>query len=110
MTPGRLEPRGRVGLEYTSPSLLASLALLTTVAPYLSSGNRPMSAHLSPRSGSLPGMGAFCVGIAFILAATVLNVAHDRLPQFHMDKLPLYIGALYAATGKLGVTILFVSL
>jgi hypothetical protein len=55
-------------------------------------------------------MGAFCVGIAFILAATVLNVAHDRLPQFHMDKLPLYIGELYAVSGKLGVTILLVSL
>jgi hypothetical protein len=69
-----------------------------------------MSANLTPRSGSLPGMGAFCVGIAFILAATVLNIAHDRLPQFHMDKLPLYIGTLYGVAGKLGVTTLFVSL
>jgi hypothetical protein len=55
-------------------------------------------------------MGAFCVGIALILAATVLNVAHDRLPQYHMDKLPLYLGDLYAESGKLGVTILLVSL
>jgi hypothetical protein len=69
-----------------------------------------MSANLGPRAGSLPGMGAFCVGIAFIMAATVLNIAHDRLPQFQMDKLPLYIGSLYAETGKMGVTLVFVSL
>ena len=69
-----------------------------------------MSTPTRSRLGSLPGMGAFCVGIAFILASTVLNIAHDRLSGFNMDKLPLYIGDLYVVSGKLGVTILLVSL
>ena len=43
----------------------------------------------SPPVG-LPGMGAFCVGIAFIAAATVLNVAHDRLSGFRFETLPLF--------------------
>ncbi|HVL13110.1 MAG TPA: hypothetical protein VM529_11125 [Gemmata sp.] len=55
-------------------------------------------------------MGAFCVGIAFIAAATVLNIAHDRMSGFRFETLPLFIGTLYAASGKLGVTILLVSL
>jgi hypothetical protein len=69
-----------------------------------------MSTPTRSRLGRLPGMGAFCVGIAFILASTVLNIAHDRLSGFNMDKLPLYIGDLYVVSGKLGVTILLVSL
>ena len=69
-----------------------------------------MSATTRSSRAGWPGLGAFCVGIAFIVAATVLNVAHDRLSGFKLDTLPLYIGTLYAVSGKLGVTILLVTL
>jgi hypothetical protein len=60
--------------------------------------------------GGWPGLGAFCVGLALIIAATVLNVAHDRLPASYIKSLPDWLGVLYKASGKFGVTLVMVSL
>ena len=55
-------------------------------------------------------MGSFCAGIAFILAATVLNIAHDNIAGFELETLPFYVGTLYATMGKVGVTLLLVTI
>jgi hypothetical protein len=62
------------------------------------------------RAGGWPGVGAFCVGFALIIAATVLNVAHDRLPASYIKSLPEWLSVLYKASGKFGVTLVMVSL
>src|SRR5919198_1498338 len=60
-------------------------------------------------TGFLPGVGAFCVGLAFIVSATVLNIAHDRMNQSDIDSLPFFLPTLYAVTGKVGVTLMLVT-
>jgi hypothetical protein len=56
------------------------------------------------------GQGAFFAGVAFIASATILNVAHDNAIGFELESLPFFIGDLYATTGKVGVTLLLLSM
>jgi hypothetical protein len=51
----------------------------------------------------------YIVGLAFIALATVTNIALDGMTRNEIDALPPAVGGLYAATGKLGVTVIFVS-
>ena len=71
-----------------------------------------MSASTGARSGHTLSAGAVFSGLAFIIAATVLNIAHDRIQEqnYKFETLPFYIGTLYATTGKLGVTLLLVTI
>ena len=69
-----------------------------------------MSAASRTRYSATFGTGAFASGIAFIVAATVLNIAHDHISGFELETLPFYVGTLYATTGKIGVTLLLVTL
>jgi hypothetical protein len=71
-----------------------------------------MSASTGARVGHTFGAGAVVSGLAFLVAATVLNIAHDRMPDqnYKMETLPFYIGTLYATTGKTGVTLLLVTI
>jgi hypothetical protein len=71
-----------------------------------------MSAASGSRIRHTFGAGAFISGLAFIVAATVLNVAHDRMPtqDYKLETLPLYVGTLYATTGKMGVTLALVAI
>ena len=61
-------------------------------------------------TGFLPGVGTFCVGFAFIISATVLNIAHDRMNQNDIDSLPFFLPSLYSVTGKIGVTLMLVTI
>ena len=61
------------------------------------------------RAGSLPGLGMFCFGMSIIIAATVLNIAHDRLSGHGLESLPPFLAHLYDMSGKLGVTVALVS-
>lgn len=63
----------------------------------------------SPRAGSLPGLGAYCLGLGIIVAATMLNLAFDRLCERDIARLPQPIPRLYDASGKTGVTLLLVA-
>jgi hypothetical protein len=62
------------------------------------------------RAGALgwSGLGSFCTGLALIVSATILNLAHDRMTPSEIDALPLFLSDLYDFAGKLGVTLLFV--
>ena len=61
------------------------------------------------RAGSLPGLGMFCFGMSIIIAATVLNIAHDRLSGHGLESLPPFLAHMYDMSGKLGVTVALVS-
>lgn len=67
-----------------------------------------MSAN-PPRTRSLPGMIAYIVGLGFIVAASALNVAHDRLDEKRFAELPQPLPQLYDAGGKSGGTTLLVA-
>jgi hypothetical protein len=54
------------------------------------------------------GLGSFCCGLALIVSATVLNLAHDRMSPREVEALPLFLSDLYDMAGKLGVTLLLV--
>lgn len=62
------------------------------------------------RATSLPGLGAFCCGLGIIIAATILNVAHDHLTERDIARLPFSLPLLYDAAGKFGVTLMLVTL
>ena len=47
------------------------------------------------RAGSLPGLGMFCFGMSIIIAATVLNIAHDRLSGHGLESLPPFLARLF---------------
>jgi hypothetical protein len=51
----------------------------------------------------------FACGMGIIFAATVLNIAHDRLSGSGLERLPQPLANMYYLSGKLGVTLLFVS-
>jgi hypothetical protein len=59
---------------------------------------------------SLPGLGAYCLGLGIIVAATILNLAHDRLCERDIARLPFFLPELYDNTGKFGVTLLLTAL
>lgn len=62
------------------------------------------------RARSLPGLGAYCLGLGIIVAATILNLAHDRLCERDIARLPFFLPHLYDASGKFGVTLLLTAL
>jgi hypothetical protein len=55
------------------------------------------------------GLGTFCIGLAFIVAASVLNIAHDRFSRAEYSALPEGIARLYEGVGKTGVTVILVT-
>ena len=59
---------------------------------------------------TLPGLGAYFCGLGLIVAATILNVAHDHLSERDIALLPLFLAPLYEATGKFGVTLTLVTI
>jgi hypothetical protein len=59
--------------------------------------------------GGLPEMGMFYCGMGVIIAATLLNIAHDRLPERGVDSLPPFLANMYDMSGKLGVTLTLVT-
>jgi len=61
-------------------------------------------------SSNLPGLGAFFIGFALIISAAVLNVAHDGMDPAELRELPVLLGMLYQAAGKVGVTLALVGL
>jgi hypothetical protein len=61
-------------------------------------------------SSNLPGLGAFCVGLALIVSAAVLNIAHDGMDPAELRELPALLGVFYQSAGKLGVTLALVGL
>jgi hypothetical protein len=71
-----------------------------------------MSASTGARVGHTFGAGAVVAGLAFIVAAIVLNIAHDRIQgqDYKFETLPFYVGTLYATTGKTGVTLALVTI
>src|SRR5689334_21788839 len=56
-----------------------------------------------------PGLGTFCIGLGFIIAASLLNIAHDRFSRMEFRALPESIANLYEGVGKTGVTVILVS-
>jgi hypothetical protein len=69
-----------------------------------------MSVKKRQESGTLAGQGAFFVGLALIILATVHNVGFDGMNQVGRLSLPSFLAETYAATGKLGVTLFLVGL
>ncbi len=57
----------------------------------------------------LPALGMFYCGMGVIVAATILNVAHDRLSGFGIEALPGFLANMYEMSGKLRVTVALVS-
>jgi hypothetical protein len=55
------------------------------------------------------GLGPFCVGFALLVAATLLNLAHDRMTPAEVGRLPSTLANMYEMSGKGGVTFIFVS-
>lgn len=60
------------------------------------------------RFGAGPGLGTFCVGLAFIVSASLLNVAHDRFTRSDFRALPESLCQVYDGVGKSGVTVMLV--
>src|SRR4051812_42336385 len=61
------------------------------------------------RAAGTPNLGMFACGMGIIIAATVLNIAHDRLSGSGLERLPQPLANMYYLSGKLGVTLLFAS-
>jgi len=61
------------------------------------------------RARSSTGMGLFACGLSVIVAAALLNIAHDRLSGSGLEALPGPIANMYYASGKVGVTVVFVA-
>lgn len=53
--------------------------------------------------------GAFFIGLSFIGAATVLNIAYDRLSWVGVEVMPQFLSHMYDVSGKAGVTLVFVA-
>lgn len=64
---------------------------------------------IGDRPGRLPGLGMFCCGMSVIVAATVLNVAHDRLSGNGLEALPPFLANMYDMSGKSRVTLALVT-
>lgn len=56
------------------------------------------------------GYGAFYIGMGVIGAATVLNIAYDRLPGVGAEMMPQFLSHMYDTSGKGNVTAVFVAL
>jgi hypothetical protein len=54
-------------------------------------------------------MGLFACGLSVIVAAALLNIAHDRLSGTGLEALPGPLASMYDASGKSGVTLVFVA-
>ncbi len=61
------------------------------------------------RTHSSAGMGLFACGLCIIIAAALLNIAHDRLSGSGVEALPPFLAHMYEASGKFGVTVVFVA-
>lgn len=61
------------------------------------------------RTRTTAGMGLFACGLSVIVAAALLNIAHDRLSGSGIEALPGPIAHMYEASGKSGVTLVFVA-
>ena len=68
-----------------------------------------MASVINRRFVLTPGLGAFCCGLGIILAATILNLAHDQLSERQVSSLPGFLATMYHATGKFGVTLTLVT-
>jgi hypothetical protein len=65
---------------------------------------------MGPRSARRwASYGAFYIGLALIVASAALNIAYDRLSELGPEALPGFLTQMYETTGKLGVTITFVT-
>jgi hypothetical protein len=51
----------------------------------------------------------FYVGLSFIGAATVLNIAYDRLSWVGVEVMPQFLAHMYDTSGKPSVTLVFVA-
>jgi hypothetical protein len=69
-----------------------------------------MSVRNARQRGFRPGLGAFVLGISLICAASILNIAHDRIFADQTHKLPEVFAWLYQMSGKQGVTLVFAGL
>ena len=69
-----------------------------------------MFSGMRSRANALAGLGAISAGLGCLLAATLLNVAHDRLGWSEGGTPPPLLDDIYAAAGKGGVTLLFSTL
>src|SRR4051794_22813103 len=61
------------------------------------------------RPRSRAGNGMFYVGLSFIGAATVLNIAYDRLSWVGVEVMPQFLAHMYDTSGKPVVTLVFVA-
>jgi hypothetical protein len=66
-------------------------------------------ATAAARPRSLAGNGMFYVGLSIIGAATVLNIAYDRLSWVGVEVMPQFLARMYDTSGKPIVTLVFVA-
>lgn len=66
-------------------------------------------ATAAARPRSRAGNGMFYVGLSFIGAATVLNIAYDRLSWVGVEVMPQFLAHMYDTSGKPVVTLVFVA-
>lgn len=67
-------------------------------------------ATAAARPRSRAGNGMFYVGLSFIGAATVLNIAYDRLSWVGVEVMPQFLAHMYDTSGKPVVTLVFVAI
>jgi hypothetical protein len=66
-------------------------------------------ATAAARPRSRAGYGMFSIGLSFIGAATVLNIAYDRLSWVGVEVMPQFLAHMYDTSGKPIVTLVFVA-